>query len=101
MNQTPVMTAARDSAGDRRTFSRTARRRTARGRPRAGRRTAAGAAGVCTVGGILHGGAIMGFADTLGVVGTFLNQGPGSRTTTIESSTNFIGERAGGLGAHR
>lgn len=45
---------------------------------------------ICTVGGILHGGAIMGFADTLGAVGTFMNQRPGSRTTTIESSTRFL-----------
>lgn len=45
---------------------------------------------ICTVGGILHGGAIMGFADTLGAVGTFMNQGPHSRTTTIESSTKFL-----------
>ncbi|WP_242489805.1 PaaI family thioesterase [Noviherbaspirillum cavernae] len=28
---------------------------------------------LCTVGAILHGGAIMAFADTLGAVGTFLN----------------------------
>jgi len=45
---------------------------------------------LCTVGGILHGGAIMAFADTLGAVGTFMNQVPGSRTTTIESSTKFL-----------
>ena len=45
---------------------------------------------LCTVGGILHGGAIMAFADTLGAVGTFLNQAPDSRTTTIESSTRFL-----------
>lgn len=45
---------------------------------------------ICTVGGILHGGALMGFADTLGAVGTFMNQGPGSRTMTIESSTKFL-----------
>ena len=45
---------------------------------------------ICTVGGILHGGAVMGFADTLGAIGTFLNQGPGSHTTTIESSTKFL-----------
>ena len=51
---------------------------------------------ICTVGGILHGGAIMGFADTLGAVGTFLNQGPGSRTTTIESSTKFLASASAG-----
>ena len=45
---------------------------------------------ICTVGGILHGGAIMAFADTLGAVGTIVNLPPGGRTTTIESKTNFI-----------
>ena len=51
---------------------------------------------ICTVGGILHGGAVMGFADTLGAVGTFLNQGPGSHTTTIESSTKFLASAPAG-----
>ncbi len=46
---------------------------------------------LCTVGGTLHGGAIMAFADTLGAVGTFLNMPVGHRTTTLESKTNFIG----------
>jgi len=45
---------------------------------------------ICTVGGILHGGAIMALGDTLGAVGTFMNQAPDSRTTTIESSTRFL-----------
>jgi uncharacterized protein (TIGR00369 family) len=47
---------------------------------------------VCTAGHILHGGAIMAFADTLGATGAFLNlpEGAGG-TTTIESKTNFIG----------
>jgi len=46
---------------------------------------------LCTVGGILHGGAIMAFADTLGAVGTVVNMPEGARTATIESKTNFIG----------
>ena len=46
---------------------------------------------LCTVGGMLHCGAIMAFADTLGAVGTFANLPAGHRTTTIESKTNFIG----------
>jgi len=46
---------------------------------------------LCTVPGILHGGAIMAFADTLGAVGTFLNLPSGKRTTTTDSSTKFIG----------
>ena len=46
---------------------------------------------LCTTGGILHGGACMAFADTLGAVGTFLNVPHGKRTTTTDSSTKFIG----------
>ena len=46
---------------------------------------------LCTTGGILHGGALMAFADTLGAVGTFVNLPAGKRTTTVESSTKFIG----------
>ena len=46
---------------------------------------------LCTTGQILHGGAVMAFADTLGAVGTFMNLPEGKRTTTIESSTKFIG----------
>jgi uncharacterized protein (TIGR00369 family) len=45
---------------------------------------------LCTTGGILHGGAVMAFADTLGAVGTVLNLPPGKRTTTTDSSTKFI-----------
>ena len=46
---------------------------------------------LCTSGAILHGGAVMAFADTLGAIGAYLNLPPGKRTTTIESSTKFIG----------
>ena len=46
---------------------------------------------LCTTGGILHGGAVMAFADTLGAVGTFVNLPQGKGTTTIDSSTKFIG----------
>jgi len=52
---------------------------------------------VCTTGKIMHGGAIMAFADTLGAVGTVVNLPEGARTTTIESKTNFLG--AAPLGA--
>jgi uncharacterized protein (TIGR00369 family) len=45
---------------------------------------------LCTTGGVLHGGAIMAFADTLGAVGTVLNLPAGKRTTTTDSSTKFI-----------
>jgi 1,4-dihydroxy-2-naphthoyl-CoA hydrolase len=47
-------------------------------------------ADLCTAGGILHGGAYMAFADTLGAVGTLLNLKPGKGTTTTDSSTKFI-----------
>ena len=51
---------------------------------------------LCTAGGILHGGAYMAFADTLGAVGTVLNLAPGKKTTTTDSSTKFIaGAKAG------
>ena len=49
---------------------------------------------LCTIGDNLHGGAIMAFADTLGAVAAILNMPQGSRTTTIESKTNFIGGAA-------
>lgn len=45
---------------------------------------------LCTAGGILHGGAYMAFADTLGAVGTVINLPKGKRTTTTDSSTKFI-----------
>jgi uncharacterized protein (TIGR00369 family) len=48
-------------------------------------------ADMCTGGSILHGGAFMAFADTLGAVATVANMPAGSRTATIESKTNFIG----------
>jgi 1,4-dihydroxy-2-naphthoyl-CoA hydrolase len=45
---------------------------------------------LCTTPAVLHGGAIMAFADTLGAAGTILNLPEGAGTTTIESKTNFI-----------
>ena len=45
---------------------------------------------LCTIPGILHGGAIMAFADTLGAMATVLNLPAGAGTTTIESKTNFM-----------
>jgi 1,4-dihydroxy-2-naphthoyl-CoA hydrolase len=47
-------------------------------------------ADLCTAGGILHGGAYMAFADTLGAVGTVINLPTGKRTTTTDSSTKFM-----------
>jgi len=51
---------------------------------------------ICTSGHILHGGAYMAFADTLGAVAGFLNLPPGARTTTLESKTNFLGSASVG-----
>jgi 1,4-dihydroxy-2-naphthoyl-CoA hydrolase len=44
----------------------------------------------CTTGGVLHGGALMGLADTVGAVAAFLNLPEGAGTTTVESKTNFL-----------
>ena len=41
-------------------------------------------------GGIVHGGAYMAFADELGGHAASLHLSPGTRTTTIESKTNFF-----------
>ncbi|MGE0751177.1 MAG: PaaI family thioesterase [Variibacter sp.] len=40
--------------------------------------------------GVMHGGAIMAFADNLGGAATFINLPKGAGTTTIESKTNFF-----------
>src|SRR5262249_43538189 len=45
---------------------------------------------LCTQPAVLHGGAIMAFADTLGACATVLNLPEGAGTTTIESKTNFL-----------
>jgi 1,4-dihydroxy-2-naphthoyl-CoA hydrolase len=45
---------------------------------------------LCTAGHIMHGGAIMAFADTLGAIGAVLNMPREANTTTIESKTNFL-----------
>jgi uncharacterized protein (TIGR00369 family) len=45
---------------------------------------------LCTVPAVLHGGAMMAFADTLGACATVLNLREGAGTTTIESKTNFL-----------
>jgi uncharacterized protein (TIGR00369 family) len=43
-----------------------------------------------TLGGALHGGTLMAFADTVGATATVLNLPPGATTTTLESKTNFF-----------
>lgn len=45
---------------------------------------------LCTVGGVLHGGALMTLADTVGAVCAFLNLPAGATTSTVESKTNFF-----------
>lgn len=50
----------------------------------------------CTTGGILHGGALMAFADTIGAVCAVANLPPGAGTATIESKTNFFRAVRGG-----
>ena len=50
----------------------------------------------CTIGGLLHGGALMTLADSLGAICAFLNLPEGASTSTIESKTNFMrGVRSG------
>lgn len=44
----------------------------------------------CTTAGILHGGALMAFADTVGAVCAVANLPEGAGTSTIESKTNFF-----------
>lgn len=54
----------------------------------------------CTTSGVMHGGAIMSLADTVGAVCAFLNLPPGANTATVESATNFFrGVRSGTLHA--
>lgn len=48
---------------------------------------------LCTRPAVLHGGAIMAFADTLGALGTLANLNEGSGTATIESKTNSSAPR--------
>lgn len=45
---------------------------------------------LCTRPAVLHGGALMAFADTLGAIATAANLPEGATTTTIESKTNFL-----------
>jgi uncharacterized protein (TIGR00369 family) len=53
-----------------------------------------------TVGGTVHGGTLMAFADTTGAAGTVASLQEGQRTATLESKTNFIaGCRSGTMRA--
>jgi 1,4-dihydroxy-2-naphthoyl-CoA hydrolase len=47
---------------------------------------------LCTLYHVLHGGAIMAFADSVGAAATIINLPEDAKgTTTLESKTNFIG----------
>jgi 1,4-dihydroxy-2-naphthoyl-CoA hydrolase len=54
---------------------------------------------LCTIGGLLHGGAVMALADSAGAVAAFLNLPEGAAgTSTISSSTSFLrGMKEGGV----
>ena len=45
---------------------------------------------LCTAGGVLHGGALMTLADSLGALCAYLNLPDGAATATISSSVNFL-----------
>jgi uncharacterized protein (TIGR00369 family) len=45
---------------------------------------------LCTRASVLHGGALMALADTVGALATIANLQDGERTTTLESKTNFF-----------
>ena len=48
-------------------------------------------AGLCTAGGVVHGGALMSLADTAGALCAFLLLPEGAAgTTTVQSTTNFV-----------
>jgi 1,4-dihydroxy-2-naphthoyl-CoA hydrolase len=54
----------------------------------------------CTAGGVLHGGALISLADSVGAICAFLNLPEGASTATIESKTNFFrGVREGHVDA--
>jgi 1,4-dihydroxy-2-naphthoyl-CoA hydrolase len=44
----------------------------------------------CTAGGVMHGGALMALADSLGGLCAYLNLPAGAQTTTITSTTSFM-----------
>jgi 1,4-dihydroxy-2-naphthoyl-CoA hydrolase len=53
---------------------------------------------LCTVGHMIHGGAVMAFADSVGAAATVINLPEDAKgTTTIESKTNFIGGAREGM----
>ncbi len=72
-------------------FAKTLAIETLRYAPEEVRARLAWSPGLCTAGGVLHGGALMTLADTTGAACAFLNLPDGaSGTTTVESKTNFL-----------
>ena len=54
----------------------------------------------CTTNGVMHGGAVMSLADTVGAICAILNLPAGAGTATVQSATNFFrGVREGTLHA--
>lgn len=51
----------------------------------------------CTAGGVMHGGALMTLADSVGAACAFLNLPAGATTTTVESGTHFFRAVRGGV----
>ena len=51
---------------------------------------------LCTAGGVMHGGALMSLADSLGAVVTFLGLPEGATTATITSTTQLFRPVTGG-----
>jgi 1,4-dihydroxy-2-naphthoyl-CoA hydrolase len=53
---------------------------------------------LCTLNHIIHGGAVMAFADSVGAAATVINLPEDAKgTTTLESKTNFIGGAQEGM----
>ncbi|MGI8663564.1 MAG: PaaI family thioesterase [Acidimicrobiales bacterium] len=51
---------------------------------------------LCTTGDLMHGGALMALADSVGAICAFLNLPEGATTSTIEPKTNFFRAVRGG-----
>jgi uncharacterized protein (TIGR00369 family) len=53
---------------------------------------------LCTLGHMIHGGAVMALADAVGAAATVINLPDGAKgTATIESKTNFVGRANAGM----
>ena len=50
----------------------------------------------CTIGGLMHGGALMTLADSLGAVAAFLHLPDGAGTATVTSNTSLLRGLRGG-----